>query len=227
MDWEQFHDPHGRPTTPVKVLKDDDPYTLEVDFPGDFYAGDHWHPGDTIYIITDGMMRIGSEGNFKPGDIRWVRAGHVYGPEEAGPDGVTFFLISLGGPLDLNWADIEEVPQNLKDRLERQPDVWGRVTFDDVPSSLEDGLEVRVLSDCNPHLRWERAEAGYAAPGGRTSPASLVLILEGSLDVEGEGSYQENDFRWNRDTDNSPAERAGDAGFTRIVIDLACDLDQL
>ena len=222
--WEQFHDPHGRPTSPVRVLHVADPYTLEVDFPPDFYAGDHWHPGDTIYIITKGQMRIGAEGIFEPGDIRWVRAGHVYGPEEAGPDGVTFFLVSLGGPLDLNWADIEDVPEDLKQRLDLLTDVWGRVTFDNVISTHEDGLEVKILSAENPHLRWERAAPGYKADGGAPEKANLTLILAGSLEVDGEGTYKSHDFRWTRDNSNSPAETAGEEGFTRIVIDLATNL---
>ena len=56
--WEQFPDPHGRPTTPVRILRHDDPYVLEADFPPGFYAGLHWHPHDTLYVITAGELQF-------------------------------------------------------------------------------------------------------------------------------------------------------------------------
>ena len=104
LEWETFHDPHGRPTTPTRVLRSTEPFLIEADFPAGFYAGLHWHPHDTIYLVTRGEMRIGNEGSFCPGDIRWVKAGHSYGPEEASEEGVQFHLFSLGGDIGLNWA---------------------------------------------------------------------------------------------------------------------------
>ena len=102
LEWETFHDPHGRPTTPTRVLKNDGPFLIEAKFPAHFYADQHWHPYDTIYVVTTGEMQIGDEGAFRPGDIRWVKAGHSYGPEEAGAEGVQFHLFSLGGDIGLN-----------------------------------------------------------------------------------------------------------------------------
>jgi len=32
IEWELFHDPHGRPTTPVRMLKTDGPAFLETKF---------------------------------------------------------------------------------------------------------------------------------------------------------------------------------------------------
>ena len=39
-----------------------------------------------------------------------VKGGYSYGPEKPGKDGVTFILISNGGPIDLNWSDIKKPP---------------------------------------------------------------------------------------------------------------------
>jgi hypothetical protein len=47
---------------------------------------------------------------YKKGDIRVVKGGYSYGPEKPGKDGVTFILISNGGPIDLNWSDIKKPP---------------------------------------------------------------------------------------------------------------------
>ena len=133
LDWESFHDPHGRPTTPTRILRASEPFLIEADFPANFHAGLHWHPHDTIYVITRGEMRIGEEGSFSPGDIRWVKAGHRYGPEEAGEEGVQFHLFSLGGDIGLNWADLYEVPEALTERLSQFQQPAGRRRVDDMP----------------------------------------------------------------------------------------------
>ena len=133
LGWETFHDPHGRPTTPTRILRSSEPFLIEADFPAHFHAGLHWHPHDTIYVITRGEMRIGNEGSFRPGDIRWVKAGHSYGPEEAGDEGVQFHLFSLGGDIGLNWADSYEVPEALSERLRQFQQPVGRRRVDEMP----------------------------------------------------------------------------------------------
>lgn len=133
LAWESFHDPHGRPTTPTRILRTSEPFLIEADFPANFYAGLHWHPHDTIYLITRGEMRIGDEGSFRPGDIRWVKAGHAYGPEESGEEGVQFHLFSLGGDIGLNWADLYEVPEALTQRLNHFEQPAGRRRVEDMP----------------------------------------------------------------------------------------------
>ena len=133
LGWESFHDPHGRPTTPTRILRSSEPFLIEADFPAHFHAGLHWHPHDTIYVITRGEMRIGNEGSFRPGDIRWVKAGHSYGPEEAGDEGVQFHLFSLGGDIGLNWADLYEVPEALNERLSQFQQPAGRRRVDEMP----------------------------------------------------------------------------------------------
>ena len=133
LGWETFHDPHGRPTTPTRILRSSEPFLIEADFPAHFHAGLHWHPHDTIYVITRGEMRIGNEGSFRPGDIRWVKAGHSYGPEEAGDEGVQFHLFSLGGDIGLNWADLYEVPEALSERLRQFQQPVGRRRVDEMP----------------------------------------------------------------------------------------------
>ena len=43
VEWETFHDPHGRPTTPTRILRASEPFLIEADFPAHFHAGLHWH----------------------------------------------------------------------------------------------------------------------------------------------------------------------------------------
>jgi len=109
---ELFHDPNGRPTQPVKIICDESPWVIETTFEPDYIATDHWHAFNTLYFIMDGEMQFGEdEPIYKKGDIRVVKAGYSYGPEKPGKDGVKFILISNGGPVDLNWSDINPPPQ--------------------------------------------------------------------------------------------------------------------
>lgn len=135
IEWELFHDPHERPTTPVRLMKTDGPCFLETTFTPWFCIGHHWHPFDTLYFIAEGEMSIGPEGNFGPGDVRWIKAGHHYGPEVAGAEGVRFFLMALGDEVGLNWADIYETPDELSSRLERFPETAGRAHINDPQAS--------------------------------------------------------------------------------------------
>jgi hypothetical protein len=36
------------------------------------------------------------------GDLRWISADQEYGPEESGPEGCEFLLVSYG-PMDVQW----------------------------------------------------------------------------------------------------------------------------
>ena len=109
---ELFHDPHGRPTQPVKIISNENPWVIETTFDADYIASDHWHAHNTLYFIMEGEMEFGpNEPIYKKGDIRVVKGGYSYGPEKPGKDGVKFILISNGGPVDLNWSDITPPPR--------------------------------------------------------------------------------------------------------------------
>lgn len=107
-----FPDAAGRETQPVQLLFTDGPHVLRTRFNPRFTAGEHWHDYDTVYFVRGGGMQFGpQEPWYEAGDIRWVRGGHAYGPEQPGPAGVDFILVSLGGPVSLHWADLEAAPR--------------------------------------------------------------------------------------------------------------------
>ena len=107
-----FPDAAGRDTQPVQALFTDGPHLLRTRFAPEFMAGEHWHDFDTVYLVLDGAMRFGpQEPWYRTGDLRWVRGGHAYGPEQPGPDGVEFLLLSCGGPVSLHWADLVPAPR--------------------------------------------------------------------------------------------------------------------
>lgn len=107
-----FPDAAGRETQPVQLLFTDGPFALRTRFNPTFSAGEHWHDFDTVYFVREGGMQFGpQEPWYSAGDIRWVRGGHAYGPEQPGTAGVDFILVSLGGPVSLHWADLEAAPR--------------------------------------------------------------------------------------------------------------------
>jgi len=110
IPWENFDDPAGRPTQPVQVLLEGGLSALRTRFVPSYIAGEHWHDFDTLYFIRQGRMQFGDEGWFERGEIRAVHGGHSYGPERPGTEGVEFVLISIGGPVNLHWSDLEPPP---------------------------------------------------------------------------------------------------------------------
>lgn len=74
------------------------PWVSLVSFAPGYSEPPHWHEFDTVYIPIKGAMTIGSEGEMRAGQVRWVRAGTYYGPETATGEGCEFWLISAGFP---------------------------------------------------------------------------------------------------------------------------------
>ena len=79
---------------------------VQVKFAPNYVAPAHWHPSNTIYVITHGIFHVQGEKTYLPGDVRWVRGGKSYGSETAGPEGCEFYLASLG-PFATNVPDSE------------------------------------------------------------------------------------------------------------------------
>ena len=79
------------------------PWIVPNRFPPNCKADPHAHNYDTVYVVTKGTLTFNDgTGWYKPGDVRWVRANTMYGPEEAGPEGCEFVLVSTG-PIDVQW----------------------------------------------------------------------------------------------------------------------------
>lgn len=217
--WDQYPDPHQRPTTPVRILRSAEPFLIEADFPPDFHAGLHWHPHDTIYLMTAGEMRIGEEGSFGPGSLRWVKAGHAYGPEEAGPEGTRFHLFSLGGEIGLNWADLYDVPAPLTDRLTGFSAPAGRRDLASAPlwrpgqavpsrADMPDEGPLVFRLQLNPTTA--PAEIAFPFPW-------MCFVTAGHLDVDGVGRVGAGEFYWAR-AGVGRLMAAGPTGASGVVI---------
>lgn len=72
------------------------PKVLRVRFDPWVRIGMHTHDTDYAEIVLAGSQRVGGRW-YRPGDIRVVRAGAVYGPLTSGPDGATVMIVFADG----------------------------------------------------------------------------------------------------------------------------------
>lgn len=117
-DWHYMADPKENPeffehmTEPIKIQFlgeswEKGPWIIPNRMPPNSKADAHAHNHDTIYYILEGSMSFNDgSGWYHKGDLRWVRSGLSYGPEEAGPEGCDFLLISAG-PINVQWEGAE------------------------------------------------------------------------------------------------------------------------
>ena len=113
--WQEFSDPSeaGRPPGPwVRWLVDPESgnRVMHVRSEAGRKAKAHWHLSDTVYIVTQGEFLVEGEAPYHAGDLRWVRGGFAYGPEQSGPEGCEYLFFSLG-PYDK--LDPDEHPPPL------------------------------------------------------------------------------------------------------------------
>lgn len=68
------------------------PRMMHSVFPPGYVVGPHTHATDYVEVILAGSQKVTRRWHH-PGDIRIVRAGTVYGPLEAGPEGATVLIV--------------------------------------------------------------------------------------------------------------------------------------
>jgi hypothetical protein len=90
---------------PEAFGQDGAPFMFLVRFPPNDVRVAHSHHDDIFYVFVAGENHVEGEGTYRAGDVRWVRAGHVYGPEKTGPDGASWWVISKGNPAIIPVAD--------------------------------------------------------------------------------------------------------------------------
>lgn len=104
LDNVRFEDEHIHPFVLLRRISAE-PSIRQVTFPPGAELGRHSHPSDTLYVIQSGEFIVDDEGSFRPGELRWVRAGVVYGPERAGPDGCEVLIVSTNGRFAVTWDE--------------------------------------------------------------------------------------------------------------------------
>jgi quercetin dioxygenase-like cupin family protein len=98
----RFEDEHIEPYVHLRRISAD-PSVRQVTFPPNATLGVHSHPCDTLYIIQSGEFIVDGERAYRPGDLRWVKAGVAYGPERSGPEGAAVLIVSTSGTFGVRW----------------------------------------------------------------------------------------------------------------------------
>jgi quercetin dioxygenase-like cupin family protein len=80
------------------------PLVMRGVFPPGHVVAPHSHPCDYTEIILEGTQQVGRTW-LKAGDIRIVKAGTVYGPLTAGPEGATVMVIFRSGNWKTEWIE--------------------------------------------------------------------------------------------------------------------------
>jgi ectoine hydroxylase-related dioxygenase (phytanoyl-CoA dioxygenase family) len=103
-------EPASDPTSPqstVRLFEDGfgqqgAPFVMLVSDPPDHTRAAHHHHGDVFYVYVQGEHHVHGERTYRAGDVRWVRAGHAYGPETTGPDGGSWWVLSYANPIPVD-----------------------------------------------------------------------------------------------------------------------------
>lgn len=73
----------------------DRPLVYVVRFPPGLVSEDHWHTEGELFYILKGQARVGGK-DLYPGDMVYMDAKVVYGPEAAGPEGAEVLVVRRG-----------------------------------------------------------------------------------------------------------------------------------
>ncbi len=95
--------PHG-------LGQDGVPFVMRGSDPPHKTRGRHSHHGDVVYFYAAGEHHVEGEGIYRAGDVRWCRAGTVYGPETTGPAGGSWWIVSAANPVPIDARDVETAP---------------------------------------------------------------------------------------------------------------------
>jgi quercetin dioxygenase-like cupin family protein len=86
LDWVKLDDSPGLRVCALSVDPNHDATAVAMDYAPGFTIPDHYHTVAHIEIVVQGEITVSGRPE-KPGDMRLVPQGAVYGPLVAGPDG--------------------------------------------------------------------------------------------------------------------------------------------
>ena len=82
----RFEDKHVEPYVHLRRISAD-PAIPPGDVPAQRHVGRSLASVRHAVLIQSGEFIVDGEGSYRPGELRWVRAGVAYGPERAGAEG--------------------------------------------------------------------------------------------------------------------------------------------
>lgn len=105
LEWGELGDgEHVAPPGKICALCPNGPSVMLLCFDPNCVASAHSHPGNIIYIVTEGQMTIPGEGAYEKGDMRWALKDYDYNQEIMGPTGTTLIGIQKGA-FSADWTE--------------------------------------------------------------------------------------------------------------------------
>jgi hypothetical protein len=213
--WEGFEEGlANETTTDVRWLQARDPWIVEARHPAASVSPAHYHPFDVVYLYTGGSVSMAAEPgqvgaairstSYRAGDLRFVKAGTVYGPETTGPDGSQFYTFTFGGRPSVAYACDDQKSAGTAALTPPGSDVWWRGRWDERDwTKISVGVDGttrqvagRILSTFGIHAAM--IQLGPNEKLGSLSHDSdcILLPVVGSVEIGSEESYGQHCFRW-------------------------------
>ena len=207
--------PLGSPfeSTWCRHLVDADPCVWEIKLSADQEIPAHVFSTQAVMLMTEGAILIEGEPGCTAGDVRWAESGMPSGAWMASPEGARFYLVGING--DLKAADAPPSIRSDWPLASPRDLAWSEVAMGEsiAPPGrscplCEGGPSVTLLvfdPRCliKPH----------------SHPGNIVYImLEGTMEVPGEGVYEPGDLRWGAKGYEYGPEIMGPGGSTMIAI---------
>ncbi|MDG2200462.1 MAG: hypothetical protein P8K80_04705 [Phycisphaerales bacterium] len=197
----------------VRHLVEQSPGVLEIKLCAEQEVPSHVFSTQVVMLMTEGAILIDGEHGCTAGDARWSEAGTPSGAWLASPEGARFYLIGMDGP---PVSEVSSSPSCLPWQVASPRDLaWSELAMGEsiAPPGrscplCEGGPSVTLLvfdPRCviKPH----------------SHPGNIVYImLEGTMEVPGEGVYETGDLRWGARGYEYGPEIMGTVGTTMIAI---------
>lgn len=213
--WEGFEEGLAdETTTDVRWLREQDPWIVEARHPATSVSPAHYHPFDVVYLYRGGSLSMDAEPGqvgverrptmYEAGELRFVKAGTVYGPETTGTDGSLFYTFTFGGRPSVAYADDAQVRAGTDDLAAPGSDVWWRGRWaegdwSEVSLAIDGADRVvvgRILSTFGVHAAMLKLEPGQAMGSLSHQVDSVLLAAGGECSIGSEGTYGYDELRW-------------------------------
>ena len=202
-----------------RQLIDADPGVWEIRLEPERELPPHAFDVQTVQWFTSGSVTIAGERPCGAEDVRWGPSGAASGKWKAGAMGARFYLFAIGGqPLATIHWDPGSAPGG-------ETDMWAQARLSEIPW-VTNGKDERVappglrrnLCATDPYLALVACDPRCAI-ARHSHPGDIVyVILEGEMEIPGEGRYEIGDVRWGaKDYEYGP-EIMGPSGALFIAL---------
>jgi len=235
--WESFEEGLAdETTTDVRWLQAHDPWIVEAKHPPASVSPAHYHPFDVVYLYTGGSVSMSAEPgqvgaarqstSYRAGDVRFVKAGTVYGPETTGPNGSRFYTFTFGGRPSVAYANDEQKNAGTDALTPPGSDVWWRDRWDgsewievSVPvDGTSRQVSGQILSTFGVHAAMIQLNPNEKLGSLSHDSDWILMPVVGSIEIGSEESYGLHCFRWTAGGERCGPITGGPTGGVMLLL---------